>query len=121
MTVAPIHSTIDRIPPNNLEAEMALLGSVLVDNEMMAAVSEIVRPNDFYALVHETIFLALVELYERGEPVDKITLAEELKRRGMLDHVGGLSYISALMDTVPTAASAGITPRSCARKRRCAR
>jgi replicative DNA helicase len=98
--------TVDRIPPSNLEAEMAVLGSILVDREMMAAVSEIVAPPDFYAHVHETIFLALVQLYERGEPLDKITLAEELRTRSMLDNVGGLAYLTSLMDTVPTAASA---------------
>jgi replicative DNA helicase len=100
------HGTVDRIPPSNLEAEMALLGSILVDREMMASVSEIVGPTDFYAHVHETIFLALVQLYERGEPLDKITLAEELQGRSMLDKVGGLPYLTSLMDTVPTAASA---------------
>jgi replicative DNA helicase len=106
MTVQPLHSTIDRIPPNNLEAEMAVLGSVLVDREMLAAVGEIVRPADFYAHVHETIFAVLVDLYERGEPVDKITVGEELRRRNLLERVGGLSYISALMDTVQSAGSA---------------
>lgn len=106
MTVQPLHSTIDRIPPHNLEAEMAVIGSVLVDREMLAAVGEIIRPSDFYAHVHETIFMVLLELYERGEPVDKITVAEELKQRNVLERVGGLSYISALMDTVQTAASA---------------
>ncbi len=85
---------------------MALLGSILVDREMMATVSEIVGPTDFYAHVHETIFLALVQLYERGEPLDKITLAEELQGRSLLDKVGGLPYLTSLMDTVPTAASA---------------
>jgi replicative DNA helicase len=98
--------SVDRIPPSNLEAEMALLGSILVDREMMATVSEIVGPTDFYAHVHETIFLALVQLYERGEPLDKITLAEELRGRSLLDKVGGLPYLTSLMDTVPTAASA---------------
>ncbi len=85
---------------------MALIGSVLVDREMFAAVGEIVRASDFYAHVHETIFAVLVELYERGEPLDKITVSEELRRRGFLERVGGLSYVSALMDTVQTAASA---------------
>jgi replicative DNA helicase len=99
-------SVIDRIPPNNLEAEMALLGSVLVDKEMMATVSEIVRAEDFYASLHETIFAALVALNDRGEPLDKIALAEELRSRGMLDKVGGIAYLSSLMDTVATAASA---------------
>ena len=106
MSTAPFVSLVDRIPPSNLEAEMALLGSVLVDKEMMAAVSEIVRPNDFYASLHETIYLALYALYESGKPLDKVALAEELRSRGMLDKVGGLSYLSSLMDTVPTAASA---------------
>ena len=85
---------------------MAVIGSVLVDREIFAAVGEIVRPSDFYAHVHETIFAVLFELYERGEPLDKITVGEELRRRGALERVGGLSYISALMDTVQSAGSA---------------
>ena len=85
---------------------MALLGSVLVDKEMMAAVSEIVRPGDFYASLHEAIYRALYALYETGKPLDKVALAEELRSRGMLDKVGGLAYLTSLMDTVPTAASA---------------
>src|SRR5579864_1957337 len=105
MTVTNL-PTIDRIPPQNLEAEMALLGSILVDREIMGAVGEIVRPEDFYAHVHETIYAALTHLYDRGEPLDKITIAEELKRRDQLDNVGGISYLSSLMDTVQTAASA---------------
>jgi replicative DNA helicase len=97
---------VDRIPPQNLEAEMALLGSILVDREMMATVAEIVDPPDFYAAMHETIYTALLALYERGEPLDKITLSEELKRRNQLEKIGGLAYLTSLMDTVPTAASA---------------
>jgi replicative DNA helicase len=97
---------VDRIPPHNLEAEMGVIGSVLVDREMMAVVGEIVRPSDFYAHVHETIFGALQSLFDRGEPMDKIALAEELRRRDALERVGGLPYINTLMDTVQTAASA---------------
>lgn len=97
---------IDRIPPQNLEAEMALIGSVLVDREIMGVVCEIVRPDDFYAHIHESIFAVLLHLYDRGEPLDKITVAEELRRRGQFDNVGGLPYLSSLMDTVQTAASA---------------
>jgi replicative DNA helicase len=106
VNVAPFVSTIDRIPPSNLEAEMALLGSILVDKEMMATVSEIVQPSDFYASLHESIYLALYALYERGEPLDKVALAEELRNRGMLDKIGGLAYLNSLMGTVPSAASA---------------
>lgn len=85
---------------------MALLGSILVDREIMGIVSEIVKAEDFYAHVHESIYSVLLHLYDRGEPLDKITVAEELKRRSELDNVGGLSYLSSLMDTVQTAASA---------------
>jgi replicative DNA helicase len=99
-------SVVDRIPPNNLEAEKALLGSVLVDKEMMATVSEIVRADDFYQPFHQTIFLAFVALSDRGEPLDKVSLAEELRSRGMLDKIGGIAYLSSLMDMVATAASA---------------
>jgi replicative DNA helicase len=106
MSAQPLPTTIDRIPPSNLEAEMAVIGSVLVDREMMAAVGEIVRPSDFYAHVHETIFGVLLDLFERGEPLDKIAVAEELRQRGALERVGGLSYLSALMETVQSAASA---------------
>jgi replicative DNA helicase len=106
MSAQPLPTSIDRIPPHNLEAEMALLGSVLVDREMMAAVGELVQPPDFYAHVHEAIFTVLYDLFERGEPLDKISVAEELRRRDLLERVGGLSYLSALMDTVQTAASA---------------
>jgi len=97
---------VDRIPPQNLEAEMALLGSILVDREIMAVVGEIVHPSDFYAHVHESIYQAMVQLYDRGEPLDKITVSEELRRRNLLEKVGGLSYLSSLMDTVQTADSA---------------
>ncbi len=85
---------------------MALLGSILVDKEMMATVREIVQPADFYASLHETIYLALLDLHGRGEPLDKVALAEELRKRGMLDKIGGLAYVNSLMSTVPSAASA---------------
>ncbi len=107
MSISHLHSgSIDRIPPHNLEAEMALIGSMLVDREIMGTVGEIVQPSDFYAHVHETIFAVLLDLFDRGEPLDKITVAEALRQRDALEKVGGLSYLSSLMDTVQTAASA---------------
>jgi replicative DNA helicase len=106
MSLAAHQPVVDRIPPHNIEAEMGVIGSVLFDREMMAVVGEIVKPSDFYAHVHETIFDSLQTLFDRGEPMDKIALAEELRRRDALERVGGLSYINTLMDTVQTAASA---------------
>lgn len=87
---------------------MAVLGSILVDKKMMEIVDEIIRPGDFYAHVHETIYGALVSLWQENPnaPLDKIVLADELRSRDALERVGGLSYINALMDTVQTAASA---------------
>lgn len=98
--------TFDRIPPNNLEAEMAVLGSVLVDRASLDVVDGIVRAKDFYALNHETILAEMLELARAGKPIDKITLAERLRNRGHLERVGGVPYLTSLMDTVPTAASA---------------
>ena len=107
MSISHLHAgTIDRIPPHNLEAEMALIGSVLVDREIMGTVGEIVRPNDFYAHVHETIYTVVLDLFDRGEPLDKITVSEALRQRDALERVGGLAYLNSLMDTVQTAASA---------------
>ncbi len=99
-------SSAERIPPQNLEAEMALIGSVLIDREIMSLVTELVTPADFYSHVHELLFTALLRLFEQGEPLDKITLVEELRQRGQLERIGGPAYISSLMETIPTAASA---------------
>jgi replicative DNA helicase len=101
-----MHNDVDRIPPHNIEAEMALIGSVLVDHEIITMVSEHVSADDFYAHVHESIWLAIVELDARKQRPDKIAVAEELKQREKLETCGGLSYLNALMDTVQTAASA---------------
>jgi len=106
MNASQFVSPVDRIPPSNLEAEMALLGSVLVDREMFETVCDIVQPHDFYASLHESIYLAIFALYERGLPTDKVALAEELRNRGMLDRIGGMAYLNSLMDAVPSAASA---------------
>jgi len=99
-------TAIDRIPPQNLDAEQAVLGALMVDRELMPVVSEIVITADFYAPHHATIYDVLHALYERGEPVDKISVAEELRRRKLLDEVGGLDMLSQLLNAVPTTASA---------------
>jgi replicative DNA helicase len=96
----------DRVPPHSLEAEMAVLGSALVDREALETVIEILKPSDFYAHVHEIVFEVIADLERQEMPVDKITLAEALRHRKKLEHVGGLPYLSKLMDTSPTAASA---------------
>jgi replicative DNA helicase len=96
---------VDRIPPSNLEAEMAVLGSVLVERDSYEIAAEFLEPIDFYAKIHEMIFATMRDLFEAGSPVDKIAIAEAMRTRGELDKVGGLPYLSSLMDAVPTAAS----------------
>jgi replicative DNA helicase len=95
----------DRIPPQNLEAEVSVLGAVLQDPGALLKAMEVLRPEDFYKESHRKIFRACVDLFERNEPVDLVTLANELMRRKQLDEVGGASQLSALVDAVPTAAN----------------
>ena len=96
----------DRIPPQNLDAEQALIGSLMVDRDLLPIVSEIVAKSDFYAPHHATLFSAITSLYERGEPIDKVSVAEELRRRKLLDEVGGPDFLTQLLQATPTAASA---------------
>ncbi len=95
-----------KIPPQNLDAEMSLLGAVLIDEETLADVSEHVRAKDFYDKRHATIYGAMMRLYERHKPVDLLTLTEELKKKSELDVIGGASYLTELTNYVPTAAHA---------------
>ena len=96
----------DKAPPNDLQAEMAAIGAMLVDREMIPLVFEHLRPADFYAVVHERIAQIVLDLHAAGRPVDKISLAEVMRTQGVLEKFGGLSYLTSLLDTVPTAASA---------------
>jgi replicative DNA helicase len=97
----------ERVPPQNLEAEESILGSMMLSPEAIADVIEVIKPDDFYKSAHQRIYEALVSIYARGEPVDAITAVEELKRRSVLDAVGGPLYVYELVERVPTPASAG--------------
>jgi len=101
----------DRIPPQNLEAEISVLGAVLQDPGALLKAMEVLRPEDFYKEAHRKIFRGCVDLFERNEPVDLVTLANELMRRKQLDEVGGASQLSALVDAVPTAANVAYPAR----------
>ncbi|MBI4838931.1 MAG: replicative DNA helicase [Nitrospirae bacterium] len=96
---------VDRLPPQNLEAEQSILGSILLENEAIAIAVEILSPNDFYRDAHRKIYLGMLELYKKSEPVDLITLTEQLSRSGQLEEIGGASYLSALVNMVPTSAN----------------
>ena len=96
---------LDKLPPQNLEAEQSILGAVLIDNEALPKVLEILDPGDFYKLSHKKIFNAMTDLFDKNEPIDLITLTDQLKRKDELDAVGGLSYLSSLVDMTPTSAN----------------
>lgn len=96
-----------KIPPQNLDAEMSLLGAILIDEEVLADVSDKVRADDFYDKRNSLIFGGMMRLYEHHHPVDLLTLSEELKKKDELDVIGGSAYLSELTNYVPTSAHAG--------------
>ncbi len=95
-----------KIPPQNLDAEMSLIGAVLIDEEVLADITEHVKAKDFYDKRHAIIFDAVMRLYEKNKPVDLLTLTDELKRKKELDEIGGSAYLTELTNYVPTAAHA---------------
>lgn len=94
-----------RIPPQNLEAEQAVLGSMLIERPAVEKAAEILKPEDFYRDAHRFIFEAMLSLAQRDEPVDLQTLSAELRNRNHFDNVGGFLYLSNLMEAPPTAAN----------------
>jgi replicative DNA helicase len=97
---------IDRLPPHSLEAEQSVLGAILIDRETIIEIAEFLQPEDFYRQAHGTIFRSMLELFERREPVDLVTVAETLERSEDLEQVGGRSYLSQLSNQTPTAVHA---------------
>ncbi|HET8578384.1 MAG TPA: replicative DNA helicase [Methylomirabilota bacterium] len=93
-----------KIPPHSLEAERAVLGAILLERDSLPKAVELLRPSDFYKEGHRKIFDAMIALFERTEPVDLLTVSEELKRRAELEEVGGPAALAALVDEAATAA-----------------
>ncbi|NLY45940.1 MAG: replicative DNA helicase [Tissierella sp.] len=97
--------SIGRIPPHSIEAEQSVLGAMILDKESINTAIEIIRPDDFYKEANGEIFEAIILLFNKNEPVDLITLSEELKRRGTLENVGGVTYLANLSSGVATTAN----------------
>ena len=95
-----------KLPPQNLDAERSVLGSMLIDNESIHKVVENLTDDGFYREANRKIFNAIIALYQRNEPADLVTVTTELNSKGWLDEVGGASYLSSLVDAVPTSANA---------------
>ncbi len=98
-------ASIAKLPPQNIEAEQSLLGSLLIDKEAIIKVAEILSPADFYrSETHGKIYEAILELFEKREPVDLVTVTDKLRQNKSLDLVGGSAYLTVLVNTVPTSA-----------------
>lgn len=100
-----IDPATDKLPPQNIEAEQSILGAIMIENDALPKVIEVISREDFYKESHRKIYDAMLELFDKSEPIDLITIAEELKKRNEIDAVGGEAYLSALASQVPTAAN----------------
>lgn len=94
-----------KVPPNSLEAEQSVLGSMMLDKDAIVTVTEMLKSDDFYKETNAEIHEAIIALYDRNEPVDLITLMEELKKRDTLERIGGISYLTSLSDAISTTAN----------------
>jgi replicative DNA helicase len=94
-----------KLPPQSLEAEMSILGGILIDNDAINRVLEMLLPEDFYRESHRKIFQAMMKLSDLREPCDLITMTDILKKAGELEEIGGAAYLATLVDYVPTAAN----------------
>lgn len=95
---------IDRVPPQNIEAEQSVLGALMLSKEAIDKIADIVKPRDFYRGIHQTIYETMLELYEKREPIDVLSLSSKLNEKEKLEEIGGHGYLSTLVNSVPTAA-----------------
>jgi replicative DNA helicase len=95
-----------RVPPHNLEAEASVLGSLMLDRNAIVRIADFLRPEDFYLDHHAQVYRAALNLYDRADPLDLLTLAAELERMRVLERIGGQTFLAELQSSVPTAANA---------------
>lgn len=100
----PDITELEKIPPQNIEAERSLLGAILLDKDAMLTIADVVDAGDFYKKSHQQIYEIMCALYQKNEPVDVLTLGNRLEEKNMIETIGGRSYIIGLTNTVPTAA-----------------
>ena len=96
---------LGKVPPQDIEAEQAVIGSMLTDQDAVSSAIETLKPEDFYREDNKIIYEAILNIYNRAEPIDIITLKAELSSMNKLEAVGGLEYIAVLPDKVPTTAN----------------
>lgn len=97
---------VEKLPPQNLEAEQSLIGSILLDKNVMVQIADAIGPDDFYKSAHAMIFETMLELYGKNEPLDVLTVGNRLEEKKQIENIGGHSYLIGLTNSVPTAAHA---------------
>ena len=97
--------SVSKVPPNDVEAEQAVLGSMLTDKDAVSAAIEVLKKDDFYREDNKAIYEAMINLYNKPEPIDIITVKDELQSMGKFELVGGLEYLADLPEKVPTTAN----------------
>ncbi len=95
----------DRLPPQNIEAEQSVLGALMLNQDAIVKVSDIIRPEDFYRGAHKLIYETMVELFDKNEPIDLLSISNRLEEKEKLDEIGGTGYLTDLINTVPSAAN----------------
>lgn len=93
----------DKLPPQNTEAEMSLLGCLMLDKDAIVKIVDFIKPEDFYKGTHQDIYQVMADLYEKSDPIDILSVSAKLKERNKLEDIGGSSYLTSLINTVPTA------------------
>ncbi len=104
-TMPPKTFRKEQLPPQDIEAEQSVLGSLLIDKDAIIKIADIITAKDFYRKAHEMIFTSMVELYTKSEPIDLLTVGSKLKEKKQFKDIGGMSYLTTLMNFVPTASN----------------
>ncbi|MBI2582863.1 replicative DNA helicase [Candidatus Azambacteria bacterium] len=107
----------DRLPPQNIEAEQSVLGALMLDRDAIIKVADVLKTEDFYRGSHQSIYRAMLALFERREPIDILSLSARLKEAGLLEDIGGMSYLTSLVNAVPTASHVAHYAKIVARKK----
>ena len=102
MTDKSSNALPDKLQPHNIEAEEAILGSLLIDPDAILRISTFLSPGDFYVQRHGWVYESILDLHERRQPSDLVTLSDELERRNQLADVGGSAYLTGLINATPT-------------------
>jgi len=96
----------EKLPPQSIEAEKSLLGSLMLDKNAILKVADFLKPEDFYRPEHQQVYLACLEIFEKGEPIDFLSISNRLKEKNLLEEIGGSSYLTELINSVPTSSHA---------------